>query len=64
MTVSGVNRGEQRKIYDFRKERWAADNNIRFLVITYTDLMHKPNGRLLRKRDEDSRIIGNLIKGK
>lgn len=32
MTVSGVNRGEQRKIYDLRKEKWAQDNNINFLL--------------------------------
>lgn len=40
MTVSGVNRGEQRRIYDLRKEKWAADNNIGFFIITYSDLAH------------------------
>lgn len=63
MTVSGVNRSEQRKIYDLRKEKWAVENNIRLLIISYTDLMHKTNGRLLRYRDKDRSIIRNLIKG-
>lgn len=63
MTVSGVPRGEQRKIYDLRKERWAMDNNIRLLVITYINLIHKPNGRLLRNKDEVRRIAAGLIKG-
>jgi hypothetical protein len=63
MTVSGVPRGEQRKIYDLRKERWATDYSIRILVITYINLAHKPYGRLLRNRDEDRTIIEGLIKG-
>jgi len=61
MTVSGVYRGEQRKIYDLRKEKWARDNNIRFLAIAYTRLIHKANGRLLRQIDNDRRIIERML---
>lgn len=45
MTISGVHRGEQRRIYDMRKERWALDNKIRFLVVDYNSLAHYVNGR-------------------
>lgn len=63
MTVSGVCRGEQRKLYDLRKEKWAVENNINFLVITYTELAHKSNCRLLRSKDKDRLIIKSLIDG-
>lgn len=63
MTVSGVHRGDQRRIYDLRKEEWAADNNIEFLVVTYSDLAHKKNGRLIRSADDDKTIIKKLIEG-
>lgn len=61
LTVSGVNRGEQRKIYDLRKEKWADDNNIRFLTVSYIDLTHKNNGKLLRRADDDRVLIESLI---
>jgi hypothetical protein len=61
MTVSGVNRGKQRRIYDLRKEEWAANNNIHFLVVEYYDLAHKKNGRLIRSTDEDKKVIKKLL---
>lgn len=53
MTVSGVLRSEQREIYDSRKEKWAADNGILLLAISYSDLACNKNGRLLRSKEED-----------
>jgi len=61
MTISGVHRGEQRKLYDLRKEKWAADNKMQFLSISYTDLAHKRSGRLKRSIEEDMIKIKNLI---
>lgn len=61
MTISGINRGEQRKIYDLRKKKWAADNNFKFLVIPYYCLKHDRNGRLLRDKDEDVVTIIGLV---
>ena len=61
MTVSGVHRGEQRRIYDVRKEKWAADNKIRFVVVTYADLAHKNSGRLKRDADYDLAVLRPLI---
>lgn len=61
MTISGVSRGEQRKIYDSRKEQWAVDNKIKFLVVSYSDLIYKSNGGLLRNKDEDRNIIKKLV---
>lgn len=61
MTISGVNRGEQRRIYDARKEKWAKDNNIKFLVVAYHSLKHDKNGRLLRYTNEDMVVIRSLV---
>lgn len=61
MTISGVHRGEQRKFYDLRKEKWAEDNKKKFLSISYTDLVHRTNGRLKRSIEEDGILLKNLI---
>lgn len=61
MTISGVNRGDQRKIYDMRKELWAKENNINFLVINFSDLVHKKSGRLYRNKEKDREIISDFI---
>jgi hypothetical protein len=61
MTVSGVLRGEQRKIYDLRKEQWAKDNEIKFLIVSYFDLAHKKSGRLTRDSVHDEKAIMRLI---
>lgn len=62
ITISGVSRGLQRKIYDLRKEKWALDNSIRLIIITYLQLKHTPSGRLLRDNIEDRKEIENLFK--
>ncbi len=62
ITISGVSRGQQRKIYDLRKEKWALDNNVRLFIITYLQLKHKPNGRLLRDKIGDRKVIVNILK--
>lgn len=61
MTISGVHRGEQRKLYDLRKEKWAEDNNLKFLSISYNNLVHRTNGRLKRSIEEDRILLKNLI---
>ncbi|MET0016215.1 hypothetical protein [Oscillibacter sp.] len=64
MTVSGISRGEQRKIYDLRKEQWARDNNFKLFVITYADLSHKKSGKLIRTEVEDISKLMRLIQQK
>lgn len=62
MTVSGVTRGEQRQIYDARKEQWAEEHGLAFLVIPYTALSHASNGRLDRNTKADTAAILSLLK--
>lgn len=61
MTISGISRGEQRKRYDLRKEKWAVDNDIYFLVVAYNDLDYKKNGKLTRNYNSDRIIIKRMI---
>jgi len=61
MTVSGVPRGEQRKIYDSRKENWAVENNIKFMAILFSDLSYSNNDKLLRNKEQDSEILKRMI---
>ena len=62
MTISGVCRGEQRKLYDLRKEQWAADNKITIIIISYADLVHKKNGKLIRAKADDLVRLNDIIK--
>lgn len=62
MTISGVPRGEQRRIYDLRKEKWAAEHNITFLAISFENLKHNSSGRLLRHVESDTNVIKKLVK--
>ncbi len=62
MTISGVPRGMQRKLYDCRKEDWAKKNNYNFLAISYENLFHNRNGRLKRDKEKDLLILELMIK--
>ncbi len=62
MTISGVYRGEQRKLYDLRKEKWASDNKIGFCVITYIELAYKNNGRLKKDKNFDLAVLKTKFK--
>lgn len=46
MTISGIPRGEQRHLYDRRREQWTIEHGYKLLIISYRELSHKKNGRL------------------
>lgn len=62
MTVSGVHRGEQRKIYDQRRRDVLPQNGITLIEIDYTDFPYDRKSRILRDQERDLRIAkGKLI---
>lgn len=61
MTISAVSRGEQRRIYDKRKETWAANNGYRFLSVNYDDLEHYQGKRLKRNVVKDLMVLENKL---
>lgn len=60
-TVSGVHRGEQRRIYDERREVEIPQHGIRLVIVAYSDLGHDQRGRLLRTTDADMAVLAKLL---
>lgn len=56
-TVSGVNRGEQRKLYDQRRREVLPENHITLIEFDYTEFEHKRSKRLIRNIALDIVII-------
>lgn len=61
-TVSGVHRGEQRKIYDQRRLEVLPKHGIRVLEISYSDFECDGRGRILRNYSSDLKNIITIIK--
>lgn len=61
MTVSGVSRAEQRKIYHQRKKEVFRKKQIPLVEIKYKDLLHDKNNQLLRDQEQDTRVIKRLL---
>lgn len=57
MTVSGMSRGEQRKLYDKRREIELPRNGIQLVIFDYSEFSHHSNKRLLRNRLEDAKVV-------
>ena len=62
MTVSGVHRGEQRKIYDQRRRDVLPANKIMLIEIDYSDFECDGRNRIVRDGERDMRIIKNKLK--
>lgn len=62
LTVSGISRGEQRKLYDLRKEKWAHESNIDFFAVSYLDLDHRSSGKLKRTTELDRSTLESLLR--
>jgi len=62
MTVSGVHRGEQRRLYDQRRREVLPRHGIRLIEIDYSGLKHHSNGRLIRDPAADRAVIRNMVR--
>jgi hypothetical protein len=56
-TISGMGRGEQRKLYDQRRREILPQNGVTLLEIDYFDLRHSNNKRSLRDVNNDLIVI-------
>ena len=61
VTISGVSRGEQRRLYDARRDLLIPRHQISLLIITPAPLAHTRQGRLLRKPAHDRPAIRKLL---
>jgi hypothetical protein len=62
ITVSGVHRGEQRRIYDERRRQVLPKNNISLVEISYSDFNHDRQKRIIRNINHDNEIIKQILK--
>ena len=61
MTVSGVHRGEQRKIYDERRRKLIPKNGLTLIEISYTDFNHDNQKRIIRNEKHDTEVIRKFL---
>ncbi len=64
ITVSGVSRDEQRRIYDQRRRDILPKYGIRLVEISYSDLKHDKRKRLIRDRQHDLLVIREMLREK
>ncbi|GEM_PF-991298 len=64
MTVSGVSRGEQRKIYDQRRRDVLPQHGISLVIFNYSDFNFEAskNKRLIRNHDIDVKVVYEKLK--
>lgn len=63
ITVSGVHRGEQRRIYDQRKKSVLPKHGIKIITISYDLFKCTSNGKLIRNNVEDMKKVKEQLKG-
>lgn len=62
-TVSGMGRGEQRKLYDQRRRDVLPKHGIKLIELDYSNFEHTSSKKLIRNREEDSKVIQQKLKG-
>jgi hypothetical protein len=62
VTVSGVHRGEQRRIYDERRRKLLPENGVDLIEISYSDLVHDNQKRLTRDLEKDEKRVREILK--
>ena len=60
-TVSGVSRGEQRRIYDQRRRDVLPAHDITLIELNYSDFEYTSSKKLLRRRKEDLEVIRHKL---
>lgn len=62
MTISGVSRAEQRKIYNRRKREVLRKKEINFIEVRYKDFDFDDQGKLTRNKEKDTKILRKMLK--
>lgn len=61
-TVSGVHRGEQRKIYDQRRREVLPQHGIRLIEFDYSDFCCDIKNRIIRSKSSDIEVVRDKLK--
>lgn len=62
MSVSGVSRGHQRRLYDQRRQAWADANGQRFVILDYRGFETDKQDRLRRDPARDRQIVAGALR--
>ena len=62
MTVSGVHRGEQRRIYDERRREVLPRHKIKLVEISYTDFNYDRQKRIIKNPKQDEEVVRQILK--
>lgn len=60
-TVSGMSRGEQRKLYDQRRRDVLPQHGITLVELNFSDFEHTASKRLKRMRERDLEVVRGII---
>jgi hypothetical protein len=61
ITISGVHRGEQRKLYDERRRETLPKYGIALIEFSYSDFSHDKQKRIIREQKHDIEIVGKKL---
>jgi len=61
LTVTGVSRGDQRKLYDQRRREILPQHGIDVVEVSFSDLAHDAKKRLLRDRSADLVVLNRIL---
>ena len=61
-TVSGVGRGEQRRLYDQRRRDVLPQHGIKLIELDYSDFEHTRGKKLVRNREKDLKVVNTKLK--
>jgi diadenosine tetraphosphate (Ap4A) HIT family hydrolase len=62
MTVSGVSRGHQRRLYDQRRQAWADANGLRLVILDHRGFETDAAGRLQRNPARDRQLVAEALR--
>jgi len=62
ITVSGVSRGHQRRLYDQRRQTWADANGLQLIILDHRGFETDKQGRLQRAPAYDRRIVADALR--
>lgn len=61
LTVSGVPRGEQRKLYDQRRRDLLPSRGFKLIEISYNDFDHTKQKRLIKNSRQDRKVLEKIL---
>ena len=62
MTISGVSRGHQRRLYDQRRQAWASANGLKLVILDHRGFETGAQGRLQRNPTRDRQIVAAALR--